>query len=64
MPDLLVDRQKHVTILTLNRPQKLNALGGTLRQDLTSAMAEFNGDPEQYVAIITGAGDRAAWSCR
>jgi enoyl-CoA hydratase/carnithine racemase len=59
MPDLLVDRQKHVTVLTLNRPHKLNALGGTLRQDLTSAVAEFNADPEQSVAIITGAGDRA-----
>ncbi len=59
MPDLLVDRQKHVTVLTLNRPHKLNALGGTLREELTSAMAEFDADPEQYVAIITGAGDRA-----
>jgi|HubBroStandDraft_4_1064222.scaffolds.fasta_scaffold478448_1 enoyl-CoA hydratase/carnithine racemase len=59
MSDLLVDRHKHVTVLTLNRPHKLNALGGTLREELTSAMAEFDADPEQYVAIITGAGDRA-----
>src|SRR5580700_4007017 len=64
MSDLLVDRHKHVTVLTLNRPHKLNALGGTLREELTSAMAEFDADPEQYVAIITGAGDRAFSSGR
>lgn len=59
MSDLLVERQGHVTIFTLNRPQKLNSLGGTLSEELTSGMAEFNADHDQYVAIITGAGDRA-----
>jgi enoyl-CoA hydratase/carnithine racemase len=59
MPDLLVERHGHVTVCTLNRPQKLNSLGGTLSEELTSAMAEFNADHDQYVAIITGAGDRA-----
>jgi enoyl-CoA hydratase/carnithine racemase len=59
MPDLLIDRHEHISVLTLNRPDKLNSLGGTLIQELTSAMAEFDADPDQYVAIITGAGDRA-----
>jgi len=59
MSDLLVDRQEHISVFTLNRPEKLNSLGGTLSADLTSAMAEFDADPDQYVAIITGAGDRA-----
>jgi enoyl-CoA hydratase/carnithine racemase len=59
MPDLLVEHHGHVTVLTLNRPDRLNALGTTLSHELATAMAEFDADPEQYVAIITGAGDRA-----
>lgn len=59
MSDLLVERHGHVTVFTLNRPHKLNSLGGTLSEELTSGMAEFNADHDQYVAIITGAGDRA-----
>ncbi len=63
MSDLLVERHEHISVFTLNRPEKLNSLGGTLSQELTTAMAEFDADPDQYVAIITGAGDRAfsAW---
>jgi enoyl-CoA hydratase/carnithine racemase len=59
MPDLLVERHGHVTVFTLNRPDKLNALGSGLSHELATAMAEFDADPEQYVAIITGAGERA-----
>lgn len=59
MPDLLVESHGHVTVLILNRPDKLNALGSALTHELATAMAEFDADPEQYVAIITGAGDRA-----
>jgi enoyl-CoA hydratase/carnithine racemase len=59
MSDLLVERHGHVTVFTLNRPEKLNSLAGTLSEELTSGMAEFDADPDQYVAIITGAGDRA-----
>jgi enoyl-CoA hydratase/carnithine racemase len=59
MSDLLIDRREHISIFTLNRPEKMNSLGGTLSADLTQAMTEFDADPDQYVAIITGAGDRA-----
>jgi enoyl-CoA hydratase/carnithine racemase len=59
MADLLVERHDHISVFTLNRPEKLNSLGGTLNADLASAMTEFDADPDQYVAIITGAGDRA-----
>jgi enoyl-CoA hydratase/carnithine racemase len=43
----------------LNRPEKLNSFTTSMTAELTSVMEEFNRDPEQYVAIITGAGDRA-----
>jgi enoyl-CoA hydratase/carnithine racemase len=59
MSDLLVERNGHVTVFTLNRPQKLNALTRSMGEEFMLAMAEFDADHDQYVAIITGAGDKA-----
>jgi enoyl-CoA hydratase/carnithine racemase len=59
MADVLVDKQGHTTIFTINRPERMNSLGGTVMADLSAGMTEFQEDPEQYVAIITGAGDKA-----
>jgi enoyl-CoA hydratase/carnithine racemase len=59
MADLLVDKAGHTTILTINRPERMNAMGGTVDADLTAAVAEFQADPDQFVAVITGAGDKA-----
>jgi enoyl-CoA hydratase/carnithine racemase len=59
MPDLLVERQGRVTVFTLNRPEKLNAMTVAMGREFMAAFAEFETDPEQYVAVITGAGDRA-----
>ena len=36
MSDLLIDRHEHISIFTLNRPEKMNSLGGTLSADLTA----------------------------
>jgi enoyl-CoA hydratase/carnithine racemase len=59
MSDLLVEKHDHVTIWTMNRPHRMNALGGTLRTELEEAVREFEADPEQHVAILTSAGSRA-----
>ena len=45
-----------VARLTLNRPERLNALGGTLREDLHDAVTRASADPEVRVMVITGAG--------
>jgi E-phenylitaconyl-CoA hydratase len=45
--------------MTLNRPEALNALNGPLRQQLHDALRDFERDDESWVAIITGAGNRA-----
>jgi len=45
-----------IATLTLNRPERLNALGGTLRDDLHDAITRSAGDPDVRVLIITGAG--------
>src|SRR6478735_3296607 len=59
VPDLLVDKQDRFTVLTINRPERMNSLGGTVMSDLQDAMSEFNADPSQRVVIVTGAGERA-----
>jgi enoyl-CoA hydratase/carnithine racemase len=43
-------------LLTLNRPEKLNALSIELRGELVAALAELRRDPAVRVLILTGAG--------
>ena len=59
MSDLLVERRGHVTVFILNRPDKLNAMTRSMGREFTAAFGEFEADPDQYVAVITGAGNRA-----
>jgi enoyl-CoA hydratase len=59
MSTLLVDRDGHVVTLTVNRPEKLNALNEEVLRALGAAVAELDDDPSVRVAILTGAGDRA-----
>ena len=53
---LLYDVQERVATLTLNRPDRLNALGDTLREDLYDAVTKSAADPNVGVLVITGAG--------
>lgn len=59
MTDLLVEKHDHATVWTLNRPHRMNAMGGTLIAELAEAVREFEADPEQHVGILTGAGEKA-----
>ena len=40
----------------MNRPERLNALGGAMQADLEAAVADFEADPEMRAGIVTGAG--------
>ena len=51
---ILVEQRDRVTLVTLNRPQALNALNGQILADLLAAMAAFDADPSQGCAVITG----------
>lgn len=53
---LLTEKRGHITILTLNRPDKMNTLGGGLGAAINDAWAEYMEDDNAWVAIITGAG--------
>ena len=52
-------RADGVAIITLNRPDRRNALGRDIRDGLFAAWDRFERDPALRVAILTGAGDKA-----
>jgi enoyl-CoA hydratase/carnithine racemase len=54
-----VDIEGRLMIVTINRPEVLNACHPMTSQELSDAFDTFAADPELWVAIITGAGDRA-----
>jgi crotonobetainyl-CoA hydratase len=56
---ITVARDGGVTTLTLNRPEVMNALHSPMHFELAEALDAFAADPDQWVAIITGAGERA-----
>src|SRR5260370_21313951 len=45
-----------IATITLNRPEKLNALSGTMREDLLRALRQAGDDTTCRVVVITGAG--------
>lgn len=53
---LLIDRRGPIVVVTMNRPERRNALNAVLRDSLTSAFADFEADDSLHVAILTGAG--------
>jgi enoyl-CoA hydratase len=54
-----VERRDSVAIVTLNRPEKLNALSRETIAALSAAFKSFENDAELRAVILTGAGDRA-----
>ncbi|MBL8699941.1 MAG: enoyl-CoA hydratase/isomerase family protein [Alphaproteobacteria bacterium] len=56
MSFVLSERHDDVALVTLNRPERLNAIGGALLADLERALAAAQGDPEIAVIVLTGAG--------
>ena len=53
---LQLDKQDHIAIVTLDRPEKLNALSSDLQTALHEATTEIGDDDNIRVAIVTGAG--------
>src|SRR3546814_35158 len=56
---LLVETRGAVTLVTLNRPQALNALNSSVLDDLIAAFAAYEADDSQRCAVLTGSGDKA-----
>ena len=58
-PDILSERRGAVGIVTMNRPQAMNAVTAPMCDRLIDACNAFNDDPDVRCIIVTGAGDRA-----
>lgn len=56
---ITAEQRDSVTLVTLNRPQALNALNSQVLEDLIAAFAEFEADDAQGCLVLTGAGDKA-----
>lgn len=60
MPEtILIERRGRVALITINRPDKLNALNIKTRQETAEALDELRTDDEIRVVVITGAGEKA-----
>ena len=56
---IMTETRGAVTLITLNRPQALNALNSQVLEELIAAVAAYEADPSQRCAVLTGAGERA-----
>lgn len=56
---LSTELSEHIFIITINRPDKLNALNRTVIEELGKAIGEVYGNPAIKSAIITGSGPKA-----
>ena len=59
MPHLIYEKRDGIAYLTMNRPEKRNALTPEMVIQLAEAWTDFRDDGDARVAILTGAGDRA-----
>ena len=55
-PAVLTERRDRVLVITLNRPDAMNAINGDLSNGLWSAIQDLNGDPGLTAGVLTGAG--------
>lgn len=53
---VLTDRQRDIGIVTLNRPERMNAIDNVMAVEIGEAVAELNSDPAVGAIVLTGAG--------
>jgi crotonobetainyl-CoA hydratase len=54
-----VEKKDHITIVTMNRPEVMNSINPPISLEMSTAFNAFDQDPEAWVCIVTGAGDKA-----
>jgi enoyl-CoA hydratase/carnithine racemase len=52
-------KEGRIAIFTINRPEAMNSMSMQASQELHDAMVDFRADPELWVGIVTGAGEKA-----
>lgn len=56
---LIYEQRGPVTVITIDRPEVMNAIGPVTHRELVDAWGRFRDDDDALVAVMTGAGDRA-----
>lgn len=59
LDNVLVEKRGRIAVVTVNRPDKLNALNSATRSDILAAFDELERDDEVRVVVVTGAGEKA-----
>jgi enoyl-CoA hydratase len=57
-PTMRYERRDRVAIITINRPDAMNAFTAEMLRAMDAAFADFSADPELWVAILTAAGEK------
>ena len=55
-PAVLTEKRDRILLITLNRPDAMNAINGALSSGLLAAIEQLNADPGLTAAVLTGAG--------
>ncbi|MCW5960991.1 MAG: enoyl-CoA hydratase/isomerase family protein [Pyrinomonadaceae bacterium] len=56
---ILVEKRGRVALITINRPEKLNALGAKVHEEGVAALEELRNDSEIGCVVITGSGEKS-----
>ena len=59
MSDVTYEKRERVAYVTLNRPERRNAINSAMAVELVETFMEIRSDDGVWVVIVTGAGDRA-----
>ncbi|MGA2285523.1 MAG: enoyl-CoA hydratase-related protein [Dehalococcoidia bacterium] len=59
MPNIIYEKRNHVAYITINRPEAMNCVDPPTAAELVTVWQDFRDDNSAYVAVITGAGDKA-----
>ena len=56
---VLYEKRDRIAYVTINRPESMNALHPDASREMRGAFEDFRDDPDVWIAIVTGAGERA-----
>ncbi|HEX2943123.1 MAG TPA: enoyl-CoA hydratase-related protein, partial [Rhodopila sp.] len=59
MSVVTTEKRGPISIIRINRPERLNAINQPVAEGLQQAFKAFDADPEQRVAVLSAAGTRA-----
>lgn len=56
---ILLKKENHIAVLTLNRPEKMNTINGQMERELAAALREIAEAPDVRVMVLAAAGEKA-----